>query len=119
MNFDAADGNFKLQRLRQRDDPDDIALNGGNAYFVPDEEYREYVKIARPTTTVSLDLSSMLCIPDLRLFKQSTCAHLRAARQQNLLKFKGAEVSGVVALMCARHGFYLPQGMVDLLKGEA
>jgi hypothetical protein len=33
--------------------------------------------------------------------------------------FKNVVVSGVVAIVCARHGFYLLQGMVDLTKGEA
>ncbi|KAJ6631636.1 hypothetical protein B0H10DRAFT_1938469 [Mycena sp. CBHHK59/15] len=41
------------------------------------------------------------------------------ARMQNIAKFKNAVISGVVAVQCARHGFYLPQGMVDLKKGEA
>jgi hypothetical protein len=36
-----------------------------------------------------------------------------------MTKFKNAVVSGVVAIVCARHAFYLPQGMVDLQKGEA
>ena len=47
------------------------------------------------------------------------CSHLCANRLQNMIKFKNAVVSGVVAVVCARHGFYLPQGMVDLSKGEA
>jgi ABC-type microcin C transport system permease subunit YejE len=34
------------------------------------------------------------------------------------MKFKNAVVSSVVAVVCARHGFFLPQGMVDLSKGE-
>ncbi len=38
---------------------------------------------------------------------------------QNIAKFKNAVISGVVAVQCARHGFYLPQAMVDLKKGEA
>lgn len=46
------------------------------------------------------------------------CSHLRANRLQNVIKFKNAIVSGVIAIVCARHGFYLPQGMVDLPKGE-
>lgn len=48
-----------------------------------------------------------------------TCAHLRAARMQNIVKFKNAAVSGVVGVQCARHGFYMPRGTVDLTKGEA
>ena len=50
--------------------------------------------------------------------QKCTCSHLRANRLQNVIKFKNAVVSGVVAIVCARHGFFLPQGMVDLSKGE-
>jgi len=38
---------------------------------------------------------------------------------QNIVKFRNAVISGVVAVQCARHGFYMPQGTVDLSKGEA
>lgn len=38
---------------------------------------------------------------------------------QNIVKFKNAVVSGVVGVQCARHGFYMPQSIVDLTKGEA
>lgn len=38
---------------------------------------------------------------------------------QNIVKFKNAVVSGVVSVQCARHGFYMPQSVVDLTKGEA
>ncbi|KAJ7704531.1 hypothetical protein B0H17DRAFT_1039895 [Mycena rosella] len=99
--FVLVDGNFKLQRKNKRDDPDDYALNGGIGYFVETEEYKAYLKVARPVEELG------------------TCSHLRAARMQNIGKFKNAVVSGVVAVQCARHGFYLPQGMVDLTKGEA
>jgi hypothetical protein len=37
---------------------------------------------------------------------------------QNIAKFKNAVITGVVAVQCARHGFYLPQSFVDLIKGE-
>lgn len=40
-------------------------------------------------------------------------------RLQEKSKFKDAVVTSVVAIQCARHGFYLPEGMVDLDKGEA
>ena len=56
---------------------------------------------------------------NLDSLQNGTCGHLRANRLQNMVKFKNAVVSGVVAVVCARHGFYLPQGMVDLSKGEA
>ncbi|KAJ6535032.1 hypothetical protein B0H19DRAFT_964179 [Mycena capillaripes] len=103
----STDGNFKLQRKNKRDDPDDVALNAGNSYFVETEEYKRYLSLVKPSEDVST------------VAMTATCSHLRAARMQNIAKFKNAVISGVVAVQCARHGFYLPQGMVDLIKGEA
>ncbi|KAJ7504835.1 hypothetical protein B0H11DRAFT_2343124 [Mycena galericulata] len=97
----SVDGNFKLQRKNKRDDPDDVALNDGRGYFVETEAYKQYLSVVKPTED------------------PATCSHLRAARMQNMAKFKNAVITGVVAVQCARHGFYLPQAMVDLKKGEA
>jgi hypothetical protein len=33
-------------------------------------------------------------------------------------KFKNTVITGVVAVQCSRHRFCMPQGMVDLTKGE-
>ncbi|GLB39022.1 hypothetical protein LshimejAT787_0601840 [Lyophyllum shimeji] len=99
--FLSTDGNFRLQRKNKNDDPDDTALNDGNAYFVPTEAYKEYLK---HTNSVREEPPS--------------CSHLQAGRLQNVVKFKNAVISGVVAFQCARHGFYMPQGTVDLVKGE-
>ncbi|KAK6980699.1 hypothetical protein R3P38DRAFT_2579553 [Favolaschia claudopus] len=100
----SVDGNFKLQKKNKqsRQDPDDFALNDGHGYFVETKEFEEYLSVVRPEPETV-----------------STCSHFRAARLQNFAKFKNVEVSGVVAVQCARHGFYMPNGMVDLKKGEA
>jgi|SRR6267154_6155378 len=42
--FISADGNFRLQRKRKNDDPDDKGLNRGNAYFVDDARFEEYLQ---------------------------------------------------------------------------
>lgn len=42
--FLSIDGNFRLQRKRKNDDPEDFALNGGRAYFVEDEQYQRYLQ---------------------------------------------------------------------------
>ncbi|KAJ3560759.1 hypothetical protein NP233_g10624 [Leucocoprinus birnbaumii] len=94
------DGNFRLQSKKKKGDPNDTALCGGNAYFVEDTAYLEYLK---------------------RIGKadEASCTSiLKAVCQQDRAKFKDTEVSGVVAAQC-RHQIYLPQGMVDLTKGEA
>ena len=41
--FISTDGNFRLQRKLKKDDPDDVALNAGNSYFVEAEGYRIYL----------------------------------------------------------------------------
>ena len=61
MNFDCADGNFSLQRLNQKNDPDDVSLNDGSAYFVSNEKYKEYVKKVRPEPDVRVILHCIMC----------------------------------------------------------
>lgn len=39
----SADGNFHMQCKDKQDDPDDVTLNGGNAYFVDADPYKVYV----------------------------------------------------------------------------
>ncbi|KAJ3574058.1 hypothetical protein NP233_g2032 [Leucocoprinus birnbaumii] len=92
-------GNFRLQMKKKNGDPDDRPLVEGHAYFVEEMEYREYLKKVEGDSEVSL------------------CSNLKVVRQQDRAKFKDTEVSGVVAVQC-RHLIYLPQGMVDLVKGE-
>jgi len=115
--FLSTDGNFRLQRKNKRGDPDDVALNRGNAYFAETEKFREYSQRVKPTEDVRDHfLSNLLTHNGLQ---PGTCAHLQAVRMQNIVKFKNAVISGVVGVQCARHGFYMPQSMVDLTKGEA
>jgi hypothetical protein len=120
--FISTDGNFRLQRKHKKDDPDDVALNAGNSYFVEAEGYRIYLLHVGDCIDVSAFGLDRFLVPgpDVYLdYQNCVCSHLRANRLQNIIKFKNAVVSGVIAVQCARHGFYLPQGMVDLVKGEA
>jgi len=41
--FLAIDGNFRLQKKKKNDDPDDVALMEGLGYFPPDIRYRDYL----------------------------------------------------------------------------
>ncbi|KAG6836333.1 hypothetical protein H0H93_009029 [Arthromyces matolae] len=107
--FLSADGNFRLQRKNKNIDPDDVALNKGNAYFVLAADFKDYLKAARQSKGNSKRGEE----------DSPTCPHLRAAQMQNVVKFKNAAITGVIALQCARHGFYLPQGVMDMFQGEA
>ncbi|KAF7307959.1 hypothetical protein MKEN_01157100 [Mycena kentingensis (nom. inval.)] len=103
--FVSGDGNFKLQRMsKTRQDLWDFCFNDGRGTCVRASEFADYIKhVKLPDTYVS----------------EGQCTHLRADRLQNMIKFRGRDVSGVVACQCARHGFFLPGGMVDLKRGEA
>ncbi|KAK6980667.1 hypothetical protein R3P38DRAFT_2579598 [Favolaschia claudopus] len=103
--FLSVDGNFKMQRKNKGkcSDPDDVALNNGHAYFPDNAKYLKYLQVAKPIKE------------DENL---AECNHFRAERLQNKVKFKNVLDTGVVAVQCARHGFYLHNGMVDLKKGE-
>ncbi|KAF6750008.1 hypothetical protein DFP72DRAFT_851984 [Ephemerocybe angulata] len=98
--FISADGNYRLQRKAKNDDPDDVALNEGHGCFADTQKYQEWLKSQDEVDDTGI------------------CAHLRAVRLQNIVKFRNAVISGVVAIQCARHGFFMPQGIVDLTKGE-
>ena len=63
MLFLSADGNFWLQRKNKRGDPDDVALNNGNAYFMESEKCKEYLKQVKPLEDVR-DLLLCLILTD-------------------------------------------------------
>ncbi|KAJ7747582.1 hypothetical protein B0H14DRAFT_3514007 [Mycena olivaceomarginata] len=100
--FYSGDANFKMQRSNKVDDPDDFALNNGRAYIPPNEDFKAYVKLIKKEKPEEL----------------AECDHLNAARMQRISKFKNTVVMGVAAIQCARHGFYMPQSIVDLDLGE-
>jgi hypothetical protein len=51
-----------------------------------------------------------------RVSEKEICG--RAFGTANSCKFKNNNVSGVFAILCAHHGFFEAQGMVNLKKGE-
>ena len=50
--------------------------------------------------------------------KKAPCDSTFRAIEAALTSAKGCDVTGVVAIACARHGCYCPNGMVDLQRGE-
>jgi len=50
--------------------------------------------------------------------QKAPCENQFRAIEQSLLSSKACDVTGVVAIACARHGCFAPNGLVDLFKGE-
>ncbi|KAF8638120.1 hypothetical protein AX16_010570, partial [Volvariella volvacea WC 439] len=112
------DGNFQLQLKAKRNDLEDIPLNGGKGFFMEDEPYKTYLTKVDSSSNIKHSVSAEI-YAYMFIFKTSTCAHLSTVRLQDTNKFSCCEVSGVVVVQCAHHGFFFPQGTVDLKKGEA
>uniref|UniRef100_A0A0W0G9D6 Uncharacterized protein n=1 Tax=Moniliophthora roreri TaxID=221103 RepID=A0A0W0G9D6_MONRR len=93
--------NYNEQRLCKHDDPDDVALNEGSAYFPVCYNYQAYLK----GNTGEAD--------------PLTCSKLKAVRMQNILKFKNAVITSIVGAICTRHGLFFPNGIADMPKGSA
>ncbi|EIN05125.1 hypothetical protein PUNSTDRAFT_30488, partial [Punctularia strigosozonata HHB-11173 SS5] len=96
----SADGHFGLQRKSKKDDPDDISLVAGRAFFPDESTFKSYLAKIKSSE------------------EKSTCSRFNAIEMQNKLKFKGMVTSGVVAVTCARHGLFRHGGLTDLERGE-
>ncbi|KAL6300832.1 hypothetical protein BKA93DRAFT_819272 [Sparassis latifolia] len=93
-------GNHGLQKKRKHDDPNDISLGLRQGYFVHPDKMSEY-------------MDSIEAEP-----APETCSGFKVARAQCPGKFCNLDVSGVIAVICIRHGCFRPVAMVDLQKGE-
>lgn len=98
VHFDA---NFRLVQLR-RDarNPSDRALWIGGGFFADPEEYEDYLGVV-----------------DHEQQETSDCADHRATTLSTRTRFNRLEVTGVAGAVC-RHECAIPQGFVNLYKGE-
>ncbi|KAI1788247.1 hypothetical protein LXA43DRAFT_1097465 [Ganoderma leucocontextum] len=77
-----------------------IAIDAGWGYFVEDTGYKDILVQYGDQEDIS------------------TCTGLSAIDHANTKYSKGYAVTGVGAVVCARHKFWLPRAMGDLQKGE-
>ncbi|KAF7793609.1 hypothetical protein EIP86_004723 [Pleurotus ostreatoroseus] len=96
----AIDANFRLKRRAVSSNERDPALGSGWGYFVADEPYREHVLQYADQEDIS------------------NCTGFAAISQANTKFSKGYAVTGIGSIVCARHGFILPNSTGDLQKGE-
>ena len=59
--FLSVDGNFRLQRKNKRGDPDDVALNRGNAYFADSGDFKKYLACVKLIDDVRHYISLSSC----------------------------------------------------------
>ncbi|KAI9068672.1 hypothetical protein FKP32DRAFT_1672009 [Trametes sanguinea] len=96
----AIDACFRLKRRAVSNEEKDPILGSGWSYSVQDEAFREILR-------GYLDQEEI-----------STCTGLSAIDHANTKFSKGYAATGIGAVVCARHEFWLPLGAGDLQKGE-
>jgi hypothetical protein len=117
MLFLAIDANFRLRLKAQGiKDPE---LGSGWAYFVEESDYTAHIKRNMEDKDVSLfSIMSRYCLDSSFAQIQSCGSTFRAVNHANSKFSKGYAVTGVGAVVCARHNFMQPNGVDDLYYGE-
>jgi hypothetical protein len=112
------DANFRLKnRMRSTIDP---GLGTGWAYFVEDQPYNKYLlkhTSQRDVSNLCMQWVVLHSYPWL-ILQISSCTGFAALDHANTKKSDGLRVTGVGAVVCARHGLLRPNGIGDLQKGE-
>jgi hypothetical protein len=86
--FLSADGNFRLQRKHKRDDPDDVALNDGRAYFVENSNFLKYLEQVGDSPEVFYSLYALynpadrMHVAENNLHTFASCAHAEHRKVQ-------------------------------------
>ncbi|KAG2047807.1 hypothetical protein BDR06DRAFT_976453 [Suillus hirtellus] len=93
------DGNFKAKHLHPTHPEDEVWLTDGKGFMVGRARYWAHLAIAKD------------------LVQRSECNNHRAVNQANA-SWHNLEATGIGGCMCARHGCFIPNAMVDFQKGE-
>ncbi|KAH9959751.1 hypothetical protein BGW80DRAFT_1183207, partial [Lactifluus volemus] len=94
-----ADGNFKADHIRQKN-KSEVWLSEGGGMMSKTEDYERFLASAVERRTVT------------------PCSNQFRAIELAMLGSKACDVTGVVAVACARHGFFAPNGIANLFRGE-
>jgi len=127
----AGDGNFSADHVAQNPPSNDYYLLDGAGMFPNRQEYWDFLKTAMERNTVST-VSIPVPVPppvpgpgartnigaDFHVLQRAACENTFRAISNALCASKSCDVTGIVAIACARHGCFVPNAMVDLFKSE-
>lgn len=117
-----ADGNHTLHKKSKRDDKTDYSLSDGRAFFAESSKMAAFAKAKGKegrTVVRLLFFSHSIKINVLKIVHQvRTCSGFKVTRSQRAGKFRNMDISGVVAILCLRHGCFFPRAIVDLVGNE-
>ncbi|KAG1797829.1 uncharacterized protein HD556DRAFT_1431037 [Suillus plorans] len=93
------DSNFKAEHLYPTHPEDEVWLTDSKGFMVGRVRYQAHLAVAQDSA------------------QRSECNNHRAVNQANASRHK-LEATGISGCMCARHGCFVPNSMVDFQKGE-
>ncbi|KAF8337253.1 hypothetical protein F5887DRAFT_890729 [Amanita rubescens] len=97
-----ADGNFKADHVRQKG-ASDVWLSEGSGMFALRKDYKAFLQIAMENKAVK---------------EKAPCQTQFRAIQLAMLGSKACDITGIVAIACARHGCFVPNSIANLSRGE-
>jgi hypothetical protein len=113
------DGNFKAVHVRLKSAAEDVWLSDGLGMTSRRSECNAFLASAVERATVS-PLDHTLSQTNVRScrFKKAPCENSFRAIEQAMIISKACDITGIVAIACARHGCFAPNSIVDLTRGE-
>ncbi|KAI9457552.1 hypothetical protein HD554DRAFT_2042303 [Boletus coccyginus] len=111
------DGNFKAKHLHEKCPEDQVWLMDGLGYMVGWSDYQEYLKLTIHPMEASL-IPKAICLKEfIGVTQCSNCNNHWAVNQANS-SWDYLESTGIRAMACARHGYFIPHSVVDFQKGK-
>ncbi|KAF8804321.1 hypothetical protein BYT27DRAFT_7259306 [Phlegmacium glaucopus] len=98
--FFVADGNFKADHIRQKNDAADVWLSEGGGMMPQHHNYQDFLDTAIERRT------------------KAPCENQFRVIEQAMLFSKACDITGIVAVACAQHGCFAPNSIVNLFQGE-
>jgi hypothetical protein len=121
------DGNFKADHVAQNPPSKDYHLLDGGGIFPNRQEYLDFLKTAMERNTVRKRVpvphplprpSAGISFADINAFQRAACENTFRAISNALCASKSCDVTGIVAIACARHSCFVLNAMVDLFASE-
>ncbi|KAF8799621.1 hypothetical protein BYT27DRAFT_7227787 [Phlegmacium glaucopus] len=98
--MDENHGNFKADHVKNNNAAPDLWLSDGGGMMTRWAEYKDFLHTATERLT------------------KAPCENTFCAIEQAMLLSKACDITGIVAIACARHGCFAPNSIVDLTWGE-
>jgi hypothetical protein len=115
MRSFVADGNFKADHLKQKNDKSDVWLTNGEGFMTNTDRYEAHLALATETKQVC---PFLLILNLYNLFLQKPTCHRHRAQLNGETPHNSADCSGIGGHSCARHGCFAPGSLVNFQKGE-